>query len=72
MLQKRAVYPFQHVHEHLNGSDPQDDDNAGGGEVLDIVAADVVNDVNDSSENVSECLHCVDAQVSEEADYLKT
>jgi len=55
------MYPLQKIHEHLNGPCTQGNDNASGGEVLDVIAADIANDVNDPSKNIGKCLHCVDA-----------
>lgn len=55
------MYPLEKVHKHLRGSGAQGNDNAGRGEVLDVIAADVANDVNDPSENIGERLHRVDA-----------
>lgn len=55
------MYPLEKVHEHLRGPGTQGNDNAGRGEILDIVAADAANNINDPSENISERLHRVDA-----------
>lgn len=55
------MYPLKKIHEHLNGPGTQGNDNAGRGEVLDVVAANTVNDINDPLENIDECLHRVDA-----------
>lgn len=54
------MYPLEKIHEHLNGPGTQNNDEAGGGEVFDIVAADIANNVNDPSKNIGECLHRVD------------
>lgn len=55
------MYPLEKIHDHLDGPGTQGNDNAGGGEVLDVVAANIVNDVNDPSENIDERLQRVDA-----------
>lgn len=66
-----SMYPLKKIHEHLNGPGAQSNDNAGRSEVLDVIAADVANDINDSSKNIGEGLHRVNAQISDEADHLK-
>jgi len=65
------MYPLKKIHEHLNGSGTQGNDNAGRSKVLDVIAADVANDINDSSKNIGKGLHRVDAQISNKADHLK-
>ncbi|KAL0110886.1 hypothetical protein PUN28_014080 [Cardiocondyla obscurior] len=46
-------------------------DNASGSKILDVVVANTVNNVDDSSENISERLHRIDTQVPDKADHLK-
>lgn len=54
---------LEQAFDNLECHDPKQNNDAGGCEILYLLAADIPNDVHDPSKDICECLHGLDAQV---------